>query len=187
MRKWAVESTRRSHRYRGTSVALQLEFGDNDPEAEVQADQVEACAQLMLDITPQQRSAAVLSWEKAKRLQDPSVRWTRVRGFVTATFATPLDLAWAPATPTRWVREGGRLIDPTAPDFHVSRARQAVKEDVARANWVKSAAHEAGAGFADGADLVVPRRLLKRGEQAGHNGLACIARHACADFGGAIP
>ena len=68
-------------------------------------------------------------------------------------------------------------MDLRSVDYHPTRLRAWVHEDLEARNWLAAAARSTGKGLERGVDLTVAQRTLKIWEQNGQSGLAGLGRH----------
>ena len=110
---------------------------------------------------------------------DGSIRWLRVRGFLSAVIACVFEAGWEPTRPDRWISPDGLiwqaaagLADPTDLLNEMARGWQ-------KTIWQQAAKHYMGGGLENGADFTpvarLHRKLLKRRRFAEAGALLCVA------------
>ena len=92
------------------------------------------------------------------------------RGPLTATLCVLKDLGWSVRALDDW-----RDPHDVGRDGDCARLLQVVRMQLEHRMWVQASRHQGGSGLADGVDLTVPRkqlkRLLKQGDRKQYNAL----------------
>ena len=99
-----------------------------------------------------------------------AARWRMAFGPVASLILVLRDRGWSPLCSTKWRDPNGLHWCMVQDALDLKSCAHAVRETLNRDVWRQAASHHLGAGLEEGADLTVPRRLLRgllrRGDEA---------------------
>jgi hypothetical protein len=164
-----------NRRGRDATITLALEFADGmDPEVMIPLDQLKQWTLSWDKLDDGLRKQVRRAWMiKMPQLRNEETRWKRVKGFMSATIATIMDLGWAPIGPTVWLHGSGQsYTDIGDPSFSFPQFQAFLMQDIRSRMWARSAVGHLGQGLELGADLTVTKKVIAKLRAKGEAHLA---------------
>ncbi len=146
-----------------TTTIVQLFYGDRDPAIRLRVEIVSEWLRFWYH-HPALRLSLVRSWLV---LRDRLVglpanrRWYHVRGHISATIATLLDLNWQPKAPSLWFDQEGFGWKMSDSFFDLEAICQAIAKAAVEKEWSRASHHFCGGGAEDTIDFTPLRRHLQ--------------------------
>jgi hypothetical protein len=112
------------------------------------------------DRATQEETRGVWSKMLGKLATHPS-KWSIVKGPISATIATLLDLQWGAVHPDAWLSKDKKWARIDAAHFSKAQVLGKIQEDLIASAWNKASAHEHGKGLEGGPHLHIAKRAKK--------------------------
>ena len=143
-----------------------------DPRVSIPVEQLKSWMSMWARASKTTRRVVERQWAKAYRIIAASKnRWMMVRGPISATIATVLDIGMKPVAPCRWMTQDGVSFsnfdhEPGISCFHVLDHMQSILE---KKQWKAAGSHFNGEGLQDGIPSLTPASraysdLVKKGK-----------------------
>ncbi len=161
-----------------STTCIRLAFGlDADPFVFGRLQIFQEWIALIPELVEHQRPLE-LAWKKLlDGLRSAARPWNKVKGIISATIATLLDIRWDPKSPWEWIDGEGEVFSLRSTDtdrlLHFE-LRGALEQEA----WAQASAFHHGDGLWQGADLTVLKRHIARLRRQGEHSQASVLQLA---------
>ena len=130
-----------------------------DPRVSIPLEEIIAWIGIWGKATSSTKNAISGLWAKVyRRIAKAKTRWLVVRGAISATIATLLDLGFSPVAPTEWVTPDGQHIacfnhEPGVSHYHVL---DQIRQMLELKQWKAASDHFNGSGLEKGMPSLAP-------------------------------
>ena len=164
-----------------TTTAILLSQGPRgDPTYQVVLETLRTWFQIW-EALPTLRLAINKVWGTlVERLANPSSRWRRVTGPISAVVATVYQIGWKPTAPLQWQDIEGEdwHLDPSKPELRFQLQQHLVRQ-IDLLLWKKASRHRFGQGSESGVDWTVPKQRLQSANKSEDNRTWGLTRMIC--------